>query len=95
MHSRFFVNLVNLVGWASPTKHLVHVDYFLVGDAHPTLYSKARLAATILYNIPSYAVRSFFLQKIGNTPSAFFMVIKKGGKEKGRNELDAETSSTV
>ena len=36
MHSRFFVNLVNLVGWSSPTKHLVHVAYFLVGDAHPT-----------------------------------------------------------
>ncbi|NUO10253.1 MAG: hypothetical protein HUU08_16595 [Candidatus Brocadia sp.] len=36
VHSRFFVNLVNLVGWASPTKHLVHVVYFLVGDAHPT-----------------------------------------------------------
>ncbi|NUO08037.1 MAG: hypothetical protein HUU08_05045, partial [Candidatus Brocadia sp.] len=32
VHSRFFVNLVNLVGWASPTKHLVHVAYFLVGD---------------------------------------------------------------
>ncbi|NUO08845.1 MAG: hypothetical protein HUU08_09240 [Candidatus Brocadia sp.] len=36
MHSRFFVNLVNLVGWASPTKHLVRVAYFLVDDAHPT-----------------------------------------------------------
>ncbi|NUO09179.1 MAG: hypothetical protein HUU08_10940, partial [Candidatus Brocadia sp.] len=54
MHSRFFVNLV---GWASPTKHLVRVAYFLVDDAHPTPYGKARLAATILYDIPSYAVR--------------------------------------
>ncbi|NUO08602.1 MAG: hypothetical protein HUU08_07975 [Candidatus Brocadia sp.] len=43
VHSRFFVNLINLVGWASPTKHLVHVAYFLVGDAHPTPYGKAAL----------------------------------------------------
>ncbi|NUO09525.1 MAG: hypothetical protein HUU08_12740 [Candidatus Brocadia sp.] len=63
MHSRFFVNLVNLVGWVSPTKYLVYVVYFLVGDIHPTPYGKARLAATILYDIPSYAVRSFFFTK--------------------------------
>ncbi|OOP57830.1 MAG: hypothetical protein AYP45_01160 [Candidatus Brocadia carolinensis] len=33
-----FVNRLNRVGWASPTKHhaLVHITYFLVGDAHPT-----------------------------------------------------------
>ncbi|NUO08291.1 MAG: hypothetical protein HUU08_06350 [Candidatus Brocadia sp.] len=67
MHSRFFVNLVNLVGWASPTKHLVHVACFLWAmptHAHPTPYGKARLAATILYDIPSYAVRSFFYKKL-------------------------------
>ncbi|NUO08175.1 MAG: hypothetical protein HUU08_05750 [Candidatus Brocadia sp.] len=70
MHSRFFVNLVNLVGWASPTKHLVHVAGLLVGDAHPTPYGKARLAATILYDIPSYTARSFFYKKLGIHPSA-------------------------
>ncbi|NUO10214.1 MAG: hypothetical protein HUU08_16375, partial [Candidatus Brocadia sp.] len=34
------------------------------GDAHPTPYGKARLAATILYDIPSYAVRLFFYKKL-------------------------------
>ncbi|NUO09031.1 MAG: hypothetical protein HUU08_10190 [Candidatus Brocadia sp.] len=57
MHSRFFINLVNLVGWASPTKHLVYVAYYLVGDAHPTLYGKAALP----YNFIRYTqlCRSF------------------------------------
>ncbi|MDN3515501.1 MAG: hypothetical protein NG747_14025 [Candidatus Brocadia sp.] len=59
---------LRVLGRASPTKHLVHVTYFLVDDAHPTPYGKARLATTILYDIPGYAVRSFFLQKIGNAP---------------------------
>ncbi|NUO07552.1 MAG: hypothetical protein HUU08_02565 [Candidatus Brocadia sp.] len=88
MHSRFFVNLVNLVGWSSPTKHLVHVAYFLVGDAHPTPYGKARLAVTILYDIPGYAVRSFFLQKIGNTP---LTNSGAGGMDKPRLSVPART----
>ncbi|NUO08923.1 MAG: hypothetical protein HUU08_09650 [Candidatus Brocadia sp.] len=39
------------------------------GIAHPTPYGKARLAATILYDIPGYAVRSFFYKKLGIHPS--------------------------
>ncbi|TVL97771.1 MAG: hypothetical protein CV087_22020 [Candidatus Brocadia sp. WS118] len=75
VHSQFFVNRVNQVGWASPTKYhaLVHIAYFWW--AMPTLLRWQGTPRRYNFIRCTQPYRSFiFLQKIGNTPNQDFIV---------------------